>query len=164
MRCLPGTTSTSMRSALSGGATSRAASSSQLTIASNRPDANSRPASSGTTLNDIASRSCPARIVRALAGDGHVVHVALAHAGAGDAHELGLVVQLGERARADIAHGHAQAAGELVQHGRDRALVGHLPLDALGHQLERVLDVLLEVAVGRAARHGANGPHATISL
>src|ERR1700716_1219556 len=56
-------------------------------------------------------------IVRALARDGDVMHVALAHAGTRDAHELGLVVQLGESAGADIAHGGAQAAGELVQHG-----------------------------------------------
>ena len=39
---------------------------------------------------------------------------------------------------ADIAHRGAQAAGELVQHGRDRPLVGHLPLDAFRHELQRV--------------------------
>ncbi len=49
-------------------------------------------------------------------------------------------------------------------HVADRALVGHLALDALGHQLERVLDVLLEVAVGRAARHRADRAHAAIGL
>src|SRR5262249_45181848 len=158
----PGTTAMSMRSAETGGATSRAAASSQPTIESSRPGANSRPASSGTNLSDIASR--PARIVRALAGDGDVVGVALVQAGAGDAHELGLGVQLGERAGADIAHGGAQAAGELVQHGRGRALVRHLAFDPFRHQLERVLDVLLEVAVGRAARHGADRAHAAIGL
>src|SRR5262245_57345349 len=54
----------------------------------------------------------PRRIVRALARDGHVVHVAFAQARAGDAHEHGLGVQLGERLGADIAHRGAQAAGE----------------------------------------------------
>src|SRR5437016_13404464 len=103
--------------------------------------------------------SPPRRIVRALARDRHVVHVAFAQAGAGDAHELRLLVQLGQRARADIAHGGAQTAGELVQHGRGRALVGHLAFDALRDKLERVLDVLLEVAVGGAARHGADRAH-----
>ena len=47
---------------------------------------------------------------------------------------------------------------------RGRALVGHLPLDAFGHKLQRVLDVLLEVAVGRAARHRADRAHAAIGL
>ena len=41
---------------------------------------------------------------------------------------------------ADIAHRGAQAADELVQDVADRALVGHLALDAFGHQLQRVLD------------------------
>ena len=84
--------------------------------------------------------------------------------GARDAHEFRLVVEIGERLGADIAHGGAQAAGELVQHVGDRALVADLALDAFRHQLERVLDVLLEVAVGRAARHGADRAHAAIAL
>jgi len=37
---------------------------------------------------------------------------------------------------------------KLVQHRRHRSLVGHLALDALRHELHRVLDVLLKVAVG----------------
>ena len=65
---------------------------------------------------------------------------------------------------ADIAHGRAQAADQLVQDRRDRPLVRHLALDALGHQLQRVGDFLLEVAVGRAARHGAQRAHAAIGL
>src|ERR1043166_4024563 len=65
------------------------------------------------------SDSRPPRIVRALARDRHIVHVALAQAGAGDAHELRLLVQVGQRARAHIAHGSADAAGELVQHVGD---------------------------------------------
>ena len=48
-------------------------------------------------------------------------------------------LELGEVARADIAHGGAQAARQLVQDRRDRALVGHLALDALGHQLQGVV-------------------------
>src|SRR5262249_37727082 len=86
----------------------------------------------------------PARIIRALAGDRNIVHVALAHAGAGNAHELRLLVQLAQVLRTDIAHGGAQPAGELVQHRRHRAFVRYLALDAFGHELERVLDVLLE--------------------
>src|ERR1043166_2693828 len=100
----------------------------------------------------------PRGIIRALARDRHVVDVALAQARAGDAHEARLVAELGEARGADVAHGGAQAAGELMQHGRDRALVGHLTLDALRHELEVVLDVLLEITVGRAARALARSP------
>src|SRR5262249_44258701 len=99
--------------------------------------------------------SGPRGIIRALARDDDIVHVTLAHARARDAHELGLLVQLLQGLRTHIAHGGAQAAAELVQHGRRRALVRYLAFDAFGHELERVLDVLLEVAVGGSARHGA---------
>src|SRR5438105_5067403 len=82
--------------------------------------------------NDSA-KSRPTRIVRALARDRDVVDVAFAQARAGDADELGLVVEIGKVLGADIAHRRAQAAGELVHDVADRALVGHLALDALGH-------------------------------
>ncbi len=67
-------------------------------------------------------------------------------------------------ARTGIAHRRAQAADQLMQHAGHRALIGHLALHALGHELQRVPDVLLEVAVGRAARHGADRAHAAIGL
>ena len=66
--------------------------------------------------------------------------------------------------RAHIAHGGAQAAGELMQHSAHRPLIGHLTLDAFGHEFHLVLDVLLEVAVGGAARHGAHRAHAAIGF
>ena len=81
-----------------------------------------------------------------------------------DADELGALGELGEIAGAGIAHGGAQAADQLVQHARERTLIGHLPLDPFRHELQRVLDVLLEIAVGRAARHGADRAHAAIGL
>src|SRR5436309_1988390 len=117
----------------------------------------------GPSRND-SLKSRPARIVRAFPRNRHVVNVAFAQARAGDADELRLLVEFGEVACADIAHRGTQTAGELVHDVADRALVRHLALDALGHQLERVLDVLLEVAVGRAARHRADRAHAAIGL
>ena len=90
--------------------------------------------------------------------------VAFAQAGAGDADELRLVVKLGDVLRADIAHRRTQAAGELMQHIGDRALIRHLAFDAFRHELERVLDLLLEIAVGGAARHGADRAHAAIGF
>jgi hypothetical protein len=60
-------------------------------------------------------------IVRALASDGDVVDVALAKSGAGDAHEARLLLELRDRLRPDIAHGGAQASGELeLMHDRSR--------------------------------------------
>src|SRR5689334_23838828 len=86
-----------------------------------------------------------ARIVRGFARDGHVVDVALAQARAGDAHELRLAVEVAEIARTDITHRRTETAGELVHDVADRPLVGHLAFNAFGDELQRVLDVLLEV-------------------
>ncbi len=52
----------------------------------------------------------------------------------------------------------------MVQHARDRTLIGDLAFDTLRHQLQRVAHFRLEVAIGRATRHGANGTHAAIRL
>src|SRR6185312_13203364 len=106
----------------------------------------------------------PARVIRAFPRNRDVVDVAFAQARAGDADELRLLVEFGEVAGADIAHRGAQAAGELVHDVADRALVRHLALDAFRHELERVLDVLLEIAVSRATRHRADRAHAAIGL
>ncbi len=85
-------------------------------------------------------------------------------AGAGDADESRLFPEFGEVGGADITHGGAQAAGQLMQHAGGRALVGHLALDAFRHQLQRVAHFGLEIAVGGAARHGADRAHAAIGL
>src|SRR5581483_6232302 len=116
------------------------------------------------TMRVPAVTSGPARIVRALAGDAHVMHVALTQSRRRDANKLRFLMELGEVLGADITHRRAQATGELVQHGGDRTLVGHLPLDAFRHELEVILNILLEVAVGRAARHRADRAHAAIAL
>ena len=89
----------------------------------------------------------PAWIIRALPGDGHVMHMAFAQARRGDAYELRFLLQILDRLGADIAHGRAQAARQLVQDTADRATIGHLSLNTFRHQLQRVLDVLLEIAI-----------------
>src|ERR1700722_8423874 len=106
----------------------------------------------------------PAGVVRALARDGDVVDMAFAQARASNAYELRLLVELGEVSCTDISHRRAQAARELMHDVADRALVGNLTLDPLRHQLQRVLDVLLEVAVGGTARHCPYRAHAAIGL
>src|SRR5215831_12604872 len=106
-----------------------------------------------------------APIVRRLLRDRHVVRMRLAQPGAGDAHEP-RVVQLRDRRRAAVAHGLAQAADQLMQDRRQRALVRHASLDPLGHELVDVLDVALEVAVlrERARAHRAERAHAAVLL
>src|SRR3954468_3259892 len=84
----------------------------------------------GTTL---------APIVRRLLRDRHVVRVALAQPGRGDAHEA-CVLHRVDRRGAAVAHRLAQPADELVDHVLDRALVGDAPLDPLRDELLDVLD------------------------
>ena len=81
-----------------------------------------------------------------------------------NADKFRLFLELFEIARADIPHGGAQSADKLMQHACQRPLVGHLPLDAFRYEFEHILYVLLEIAVGGAARHGADRPHAPIRL
>src|SRR5690606_38900863 len=97
--------------------------------------------------------------------------LAFAHAGAGDAYELRLALELLDGRAPAVAHAGAQAAHQLVDHRRDRALVGDAALDALGHQLvgafarRRIqLELVLEVPVAAAAAHRANRAHAAILL
>src|SRR3954447_20147729 len=103
-----------------------------------------------------------AGIIRAFSGNRHVVDVALAQASAGDADELRLLLEFGKISCADIAHRRAQPARKLMHDAPDRALVGHLPLDSLWHQLERVFNIVLKIAVGGAARHRAYRSHSAI--
>src|SRR3954467_5918258 len=106
-----------------------------------------------------------AAIVRSLFRDRHVVRVRLAQPGAGDADEARLL-HLGDRRSAAVAHRLPQAADELVDDRRERALVGDTPLDPLGNELLDVLDVTLEVAVlrERARAHRAERAHAAVLL
>src|SRR5690606_38418219 len=103
-------------------------------------------------------------IVGRLAGDGHVMDVALTQAGIADADEIGLAGKIRNGRRAKIAHGRPEAAHHLVDDGGSRALERNLALDPFGYELEIVLDVFLEIAVRRAARHGADRAHAAIGL
>ena len=72
--------------------------------------------------------------------------------------------ELGKIAGAGIAHRGAQAANQLVQHAAESGPYRAPALHPFRHELQRVPDLLLEVAVGRAARHGADRAHAAIGL
>src|SRR5580698_110044 len=80
-------------------------------------------------------------------GDGHIVHMAFAHTGVGDAHEFGPGAHDLDGAAAGVAHRRAQAAGQLVQDGNETALVGDAALDALRHELLQLRRGILEVPV-----------------
>src|SRR5262249_61663653 len=75
-----------------------------------------------------------------------------------------LVVKFSEVLAPDIAHGCAQPAAQLMHNIGDRPLIWHLPLNAFGNELERIFDLLLEVAIGGTARHRADRTHAAIGL
>ncbi len=79
------------------------------------------------------------------------MHVAFAQARPGNADEFRLAVHLHKIFGAHVTHGGAQSAGKLVENGCRRTFIRNLTFDALGNQLECVLDVLLEITVRRAA-------------
>src|SRR5438445_9142417 len=107
-------------------------------------------------------------IVRRLLRDVDVVHVALLEPGRRDAHELGFLAQLGQGARAEVAHPGAQPAHQLLHDEGERALVRHPPLDALGHELPAELLGLLVLKVAVAAplalAHGLERAHTAVEL
>ena len=101
-------------------------------------------------------------VVGGFAGDGDVVDVGFAEAGACDAAEAGVVLEVLDVGAAGVAHAGAEAADELVDDGADGAFVADAAFDAFGDELEGVLDFLLEVAVGTAPGHGADAAHAAV--
>src|SRR6516225_1470945 len=105
-------------------------------------------------------------VVGCLLGDAHIVHVALAHTCAGDAHEDRPGAHVGDVATAGVTHRRPQPAGELVQDRHHAPLVGHAALNSLGDELLELGGSVLEVAVGGAVplRHCAERAHAAIGL
>src|ERR671935_3310380 len=93
------------------------------------------------------------------------MRVAFLEARPGDPHER-RQLHIVDRRRPAIAHRLPEAADELVEDVRDRALVRDTPLDALGDKLVDVFDVALEVAVLReaASLHRAERAHASVLL
>src|SRR4051812_27668846 len=88
----------------------------------------------------------------------HVVHVALAQAGGGDADEPRLGPQLVDAAATGVTHAAPQPAHQLEHVHRQGTLVRDAPFDALGDELQ-VLRLLLEVPVLGALPHRAERPH-----
>src|SRR6516164_4333834 len=112
--------------------------------------------------NDGLSRSTVSRVVRRLAGHCDVVDVALAQSGGSDPHQGAVLLHLVYRAVAGIAHRRPQPTDQLVDDVADGSLVRHTPLDPLGHELQRARHLLLEIAVGRTARHRSDRAHPAV--
>src|SRR5450631_1687784 len=118
------------------------------------------------------------RIVRSLAGDHHVVDVALAEAGAADAHEASLLQQFWNGGASAITHAGLQSADHLMDDHRDRTAVGNAPFNSLGDELGEAVGIAvgrgdrgggitlgaLEVTFAGSLRHGADRAHAAIRL
>src|SRR5690348_16856444 len=90
----------------------------------------------------------------------------LAHARRRDLHELRARGKVADRRTSAVTHRSAQAAGQLQDHVRERALVRYATFDALGHELlgDTLALGILEVAIGAAGLHGADRSHAAIAL
>src|SRR3954451_23615227 len=77
----------------------------------------------------------PTGVVGRLDGHLHAVGVALLERGLGDPDEPALLLQLRDGAGADVENRLVETADQLPGDGGERAAVGDLALDALGHQL-----------------------------
>src|SRR5215213_2168816 len=103
-------------------------------------------------------------VVRSLLRDNHVVYVRLFEARGAYAYEARVLLELLYVAAARVAHARAEAADELGDHVRERALVRDAALDAFGDELRLHLGRLLRVAILRALAHRADGAHAAVRL
>src|SRR5689334_15012687 len=109
--------------------------------------------------NDERCGSTVLRVVGGFAGDGDVVDMALAQPGAGDPDKARILLHLADRPVSGIAHRRPEAADQLMHDVANRPLVRHAALHTLWYQLQGARHLLLEVAVGRAARHRADRAH-----
>ena len=90
--------------------------------------------------------------------------VRLAHTGRGDLDKFGSGAHLFNGGAAAVAHACAKSPDHLVKNGKYAALVWHPAFYALGNQFIGVIGRVLEIAVGGAVLHGADGAHAAIEL
>src|SRR3546814_20093403 len=82
----------------------------------------------------------------------------------GDLDEASSLLQILNGAGDGVAHRGLHAADKLMDYVLRRALIGHLTLDAFGHQLPLTLDVLLEIAICRPTSHGTYSSHAALAF
>ena len=73
--------------------------------------------------------------------------MAFAQARIGDLDELRALLQVRDCGRTGVAHGRLHTANQLMNHVACRAFVCDLTFDPFRHELQLVLDVLLEIAI-----------------
>src|SRR6478752_2900192 len=83
---------------------------------------------SGSPVEDKAALLQP--VIRGFTRDDHVMDVAFTQAGAADADEARLLLQLRNAGGAAVSHAGAQPAHKLVDHLRQRAAIRHASLDS----------------------------------
>src|SRR6516162_8639567 len=74
-------------------------------------------------------------IVWGLASDDHVMHVAFAQAGAGDADELGLLLKFCNAATAEVTHSGTQPTDQLEDHCLERPAIRYAAFNTFRHKL-----------------------------
>src|SRR6266705_5537978 len=103
-------------------------------------------------------------IIRCFFGDDHVVNVALAQARRCDPNESRLLMELGDRSAAAIAHSGAQSSNQLVDERSERAFVWDSSFDALGYELGHLELACLAITVAAAFFHRRERAHAAVAL
>src|ERR1019366_7049835 len=92
-------------------------------------------------------------IIGGLAGDDHIVYVALAESSARNANELRFLLQILNGAATEVAHAGTKAANQLVNHRFQRATVGYASLNTFRNKLRQA------VLTGALALHNAFRSH-----
>ena len=102
-----------------------------------------------------------AAVVWRFARDGHIVRMALEHAGIGDAGKLG-IVELDDVVRPAIAHPRTQAADQLIDDFIEAAFVWDARGYTFGHKFLDIGDRALEITVLGAVFHCLERAHAAV--
>src|ERR1700730_4645541 len=104
-------------------------------------------------------------VVGGFASDDHVMNVAFAESGGGDAHKFAALGECFQIFGADIAHAAAQPANELIGQSGQRTFIWNAAFDSFGYRLA-ALDIFLflRVAVGGAFFHGGGRTHAAVGF
>src|SRR5262245_45899702 len=98
----------------------------------------------------VCARDSARFVIRCFLRDLHVVRMALAEAGAADAHEPRLRPQLLDRGDATVPHPGPESANQLENRCGKRTLERHAALDPLRDQFRQLVRVVLEVALAAA--------------
>src|SRR6056297_1034669 len=95
----------------------------------------------------FCSTSGVAVVVRAFARDRYVMGMAFTQTGTRNANEGRFFLIVGNVLASHITHGSLEAACKLMDDGSNWPLIGNLSFDTFRHQLQRVGNLCLEIAI-----------------